>query len=240
MLCSSRHRQQNLFSRHRLFVGRALLFIAAPATHAITYATDLTFTVIDEQGQPLKQAVVAITSPSIAAANTAPVVHVLDQVNKRFVPDIIAINKDDSIRFPNSDDIRHHVYSFSTTHTFELPLYSGEPENPVQFRNAGMVIVGCNIHDRMKGYIYILEDSRHAISTAGKATFTNLPTEALTVTVYHPQAVSEPALTITLQPNELATLQPLKITLNPIEPKSGPAGKTALEKKFQELRHAKH
>ena len=32
--------------------------------------------------------------------------------------------------FPNRDNIRHHVYSFSSPKKFELPLYIGTPAAP--------------------------------------------------------------------------------------------------------------
>ncbi|MES2604179.1 MAG: methylamine utilization protein, partial [Pseudomonadota bacterium] len=179
------------------------------------------------------------SSASIAAETPAPVVHLMDQNGKRFLPDVIAINKGDSIRFPNSDDIRHHVYSFSVPLTFELPLYSGEPENPVRFQEAGTVIVGCNIHDRMQGYIYIVDNARYALTINGKASFAQLPAEALTVTIYHPEAASEPALSFQLQPGEAANAQAYRIELKAaMEPDTSKM--TELEKKFLQLRHGAH
>ena len=56
---------------------------------------------------------------------------------------------------PNRDNIRHHVYSFSPAKRFELPLYAGVPTQPVLFDKAGVVVLGCNIHDWMIGYIYV-------------------------------------------------------------------------------------
>ncbi|MES2626851.1 MAG: hypothetical protein V4628_16315, partial [Pseudomonadota bacterium] len=107
----------------------SLLFVS----HVVC-ASSATLNLVDQKGNPLERAVVSITSASMPANKKAPVVHLMDQVGKRFVPDVVAIYTNDSIRFPNSDDIRHHVYSFSVPLTFELPLYSGEPENPVVFR----------------------------------------------------------------------------------------------------------
>src|SRR2546426_2776258 len=36
-------------------------------------------------------------------------------------------------RSPNRDNIRHHVYPFSSPKKFELPLYIGTPAAPVLF-----------------------------------------------------------------------------------------------------------
>jgi plastocyanin len=215
------------------------LFTLLLLASSFALAADATFSVVDQQGQPLNQAVITITSASIAAEAPAPAVHLMDQNGKRFQPDVIAINKGDSIRFPNSDDIRHHVYSFSVPLTFELPLYSGEPKNPVLFQEAGTVIVGCNIHDRMQGYIYVIDDARYTKSVNGKANFSGLPAEALTVTIYHPEAATDPALRFQLQPGEAASAQPYRIEMKAV-PEPDTSTMTELEKKFLQLRHGAH
>lgn len=40
---------------------------------------------------------------------------------------------------------------------FELPLFQGTTAAPVRFDQAGLVTVGCNIHDWMLGYIVVLD-----------------------------------------------------------------------------------
>ncbi len=211
-----------------------LLVLASPLVEAASASLNI----VNQHGQPVEGAVVAIASASITGAPTAPAVHLMDQVGKRFVPEVIAISTGDSIRFPNSDDIRHHVYSFSVPLTFELPLYSGEPENPVLFREAGMVIVGCNIHDRMQGNIYIFDKQLHAVSVAGKTAFSELPDEELTVTIYHPEAVTEPAMKFVVQASELAkATTPYQIELKLAVAEPDTASMTELQKKFLQLRH---
>ena len=62
---------------------------------------------------------------------------IIDQRDKQFVPYVTAVQVGTSITFPNSDNIRHHVYSFSPAKKFELPLYKGTPANPIVFSTAG-------------------------------------------------------------------------------------------------------
>ena len=50
-----------------------------------------------------------------------------------------AVQAGTAIRFPNSDDIRHSVFSFSPAKTFTLKLYSGIPAEPVLFDKSGLV-----------------------------------------------------------------------------------------------------
>ena len=41
------------------------------------------------------------------------------------------------LSFPNNDNVRHQVYSFSPAKRFELPLYAGTPAQPMQARAPG-------------------------------------------------------------------------------------------------------
>ena len=66
-----------------------------------------------------------------------------------------AIGLGSSVKFPNSDNIRHMVYSLSGAKKFELPLYIGKEAPAVVFDNAGLVTLGCNIHDKMQGFIRV-------------------------------------------------------------------------------------
>jgi hypothetical protein len=58
-----------------------------------------------------------------------------------------------AVRFPNKDNIRHQVYSFSAAKTFTLKLYSGTPSDPILIDRSGLIVLGCNIHDHMVGWI---------------------------------------------------------------------------------------
>ncbi|MDZ7784535.1 MAG: hypothetical protein U5K56_16885 [Halioglobus sp.] len=94
-----------------------------------------------------------------------------------------------AVQFPNSDDTRHHVYSFSPGNTFELKLYRAGDAPPVVFENPGVVTLGCNIHDNMKAYIVVSDNPAIALSNAdGIADLAWLPAgEAVTLEVWHPQ-----------------------------------------------------
>jgi len=101
---------------------------------------------------------------------------VVDQINKQFAPQVSVIETGTTVSFPNRDNIRHHVYSFSPAKPFELKLYSGKPSNPVLFDHAGVVTLGCNIHDVMLGYVVVVDTPFHAITDAqGLARIHGLP-----------------------------------------------------------------
>ena len=136
--------------------------ISASAANAATISGQVT----GPDGQPIPQAVVFVESPVAGepeAASTPPSAE-MDQINKTFVPHVLPVAVGTRVRFPNSDQIHHHVYSFSRTKTFELPLYKGENAPPVLFDKPGVVKIGCNIHDWMSGIILVLPTRHFAIT----------------------------------------------------------------------------
>lgn len=117
---------------------------------------------LDQDGQPVSQAVISI--PSVIVSNSVAQTAIMDQVNKQFVPHVLLVNQDQLVSFPNSDDIRHHVYSFSEPKPFEIKLYRGTPIAPNLFDQPGVVILGCNVHDHMVGYIYVADNSMASVT----------------------------------------------------------------------------
>jgi plastocyanin len=149
----------------------------------------------DDRGKPIADVIVSLTPPGPAPApRPAPVV--IDQQNKEFVPPILAVQVGTSVTFPNRDNIRHHVYSFSPAKRFELPLYIGTPAAPVVFDTPGVVVLGCNIHDWMVGYVYVLATPYFArTAEEGKARLADVPPGAYEARVWHPRMKGEPEKT---------------------------------------------
>ncbi|MCP4586805.1 methylamine utilization protein [Pseudoalteromonas sp. SCSIO 43101] len=157
---------------------------------ANVFAADISFTVRDQFGEPLADAVIELQGNKNLAHTQLPVA-VMDQVNKQFSPNVLVIQQGQSVDFPNSDNIRHHVYSFSSAKPFNIKLYADRPEKPELFDNAGVVVLGCNIHDSMVGYIYVANGA-NTLKTAqdGKVQLKDIsvPTN---ITIWHPNQASE-------------------------------------------------
>ena len=95
------------------------------------------------------------------------------------MPLVSVVQTGAAITFPNKDNIEHDVYSFSPAKRFELNLYHGIPASPVVFDKAGLVVMGCNIHDSMIAYLLIVDTPWFAKTDAsGRATIDNLPADA--------------------------------------------------------------
>ncbi|MEX1197018.1 MAG: methylamine utilization protein [Pseudohongiellaceae bacterium] len=148
-------------------------------------AESLAVTVLDQHGEPLADTVVEIREQrrQLTPDENA----VIDQINRRFVPMVIAIHPGQSVEFPNSDNVRHHVYSFSDIRQFSTRLYADDPVDPVQFNQAGIATLGCNIHDSMVGYVYVSEWQHVAVSDErGRLQLEDLTAFPDTLHVWHP------------------------------------------------------
>ena len=174
-----------------------ILWVAAASMTLCTWpgfsgpaeAGEVNAVVRDQRDQPVEDAVVLAVPESGAGALPAkPGREEVDQINKEFVPHVKPVLVGSPVYFPNKDDIRHHVYSFSAAKTFELPLYVGTPAKPVVFDRPGVVTVGCNIHDWMIGYIYVAETPYFGkTGRNGKVGLQNLPPGPYAVLVWHPR-----------------------------------------------------
>jgi plastocyanin len=129
---------------------------------------ELVVEVHDAKGRPLADAIVTATGPAPAAGGKRPAA-TIDQINQEFVPQVSAVQVGTAVHFPNQDNIRHHVYSFSPAKQFELPLYKGTEAPPVVFDRSGLVVLGCNIHDWMLGYLYVGKHRGSPVRGDGRA-----------------------------------------------------------------------
>ncbi|PHQ89356.1 MAG: plastocyanin [Idiomarina sp.] len=126
-------------------------------------ADTVTVEVVAADGQPLVNAALLIEreKPSVKVPGQSAVV---DQVDKQFTPTVSAVEPGTDVVFPNSDNIRHHVYSFSAAKNFELKLYSDKEKPSVNFDKAGIVTLGCNIHDQMVAYVLVSDEYDVAVT----------------------------------------------------------------------------
>ena len=171
---------------HSPILPRVALACAAWCASSAASAATLSVHVVDERGRPLEDAVVSVLAgePRAAPPGTTATI---DQVDRRFAPDVVAIQTGTSVSFPNGDDVRHHVYSFSKPNDFQIKLYHGEPGETVRFEHAGLVTLGCNIHDGMVGHIAVVDTPLHAVTGAGgRADVAGVPAGSHALSVWHP------------------------------------------------------
>jgi plastocyanin len=164
----------------------AALGMAALASNAA--ARTISGQVLGQDGKPIANAVVFVQEPA-SLPSTAASTAIMDQFNKAFVPEMLPIAVGTQVRFPNRDQIRHHVYSFSRPKRFELPLYKGEDAPPVLFDKPGVVKIGCNIHDWMSAIILVLPSGHFAVTKEdGTFSLPGLDSGQYTIMAWHAQS----------------------------------------------------
>jgi plastocyanin len=185
--------------------------LAAPGAWAAT----LQVSVLAADGQPLADAVVVLEPPPGSPARTPqPVRTTVQQERMRFQPALLVVPVGSAVRFTNIDPFDHHVrgrpaaadtLSSPQAAGFELRL-AGAAEGrtggsqEVVMNQAGPVELGCHLHSRMRGHIYVA-DSPWVVKTdaAGQATLSGVPEGAARLKVWHPdQLVATPPTGVTV------------------------------------------
>jgi plastocyanin len=158
-----------------------LLWFAGPAA---AFAGDVAVTVRDPHGAPVADAVVSVDAKASGPIHF-PWPYVMAQKDIQFHPFVLVVPVGADVSFPNFDNVRHHVYSFSPAKTFELKLYGHDETRVVHFDKPGIVQLGCNIHDSMIAFIVVVE-TPYAVKTddQGVAVLHGVPTGAQTVKVW--------------------------------------------------------
>lgn len=167
---------------------RALAALLAFAVAPAAVAADLTVTVTDDAGRPVRDAVVLVPAPPGSGGALKPSGPMtVAQKDLQFRPFVLIAPVGAKVAFPNEDAVRHHVYSFSPAKTFDLKLYGKDESRSVTFDKVGVVPLGCNIHDSMSAYVRVV-DTPWAVKTdaRGIATLKDVPASARSLIVWHP------------------------------------------------------
>lgn len=152
-------------------------------------AAPLDLRLVDVGGKGVAGTVVTLRSTDASRPLAPPIKATLDQIDLKFVPHVLVVPAGSKVDIPNSDKVRHQVYSFSATKRFELPLYSGKPYDPLLFDKRGVATLGCNIHDQMRAYVYVVEAQYFGRTDAdGTWRLADVPEGEYTVQIWHPLA----------------------------------------------------
>ncbi|MBR2513470.1 MAG: Cupredoxin [Halomonas sp.] len=184
-----------------------------------------TLSVADTEGTPLEHAVVEIY---IEGTATPPATEEnIFQRDAAFHPTVTTVPTGSYVAFPNEDTTRHHVFSFSPAKVFDLELFLNETPPPIHFDQAGVVVLGCNIHDQMQAFIVVSDAPYAALTNAdGTLDVPELPEGRHRMRVWHSRMddsqnvwwegdISDAdTLTVSL---ELNALTPEPATLSPLQ-----------------------
>lgn len=113
---------------------------------------------------------------------------VMDQLKLTFVPHVLPVLAGTRVAFPNSDEVRHNVFSPSPVKRFNLGTYPRGVTKHVVFDKPGVIELLCNVHAEMSGYIVVLETPYVArVAADGTYALKNLPQGTYDITAWREQ-----------------------------------------------------
>ncbi|QIK77545.1 methylamine utilization protein [Sphingomonas piscis] len=201
----------------RPFTLLAALSFVTPAV-----ASPLVAQVLDAAGKPVQNAVVAFRPAGVSVRPRVGAGYAIAQKDMQFRPFVAVVPVGATVSFPNLDPTKHHVYSFSAAKKFELKLFAKDQSRSIRFDKAGVVPLGCNIHDSMSAFLYV-SDTAFAATTdsRGIVRFGDAP-PAGALTVWHPYLRSPGNQMVRqLRPNERAVKVAVRLRPPPMHSSSG-------------------
>ncbi|NRR30501.1 methylamine utilization protein [Oxalobacteraceae bacterium] len=150
----------------------------------------------------------------------------IEQKNLKFQPLVTVVQTGSKIAFPNNDKVRHHIYSFSPVHKFDQKLYSGTSAAPQLFDKAGIVVLGCNIHDKMVAYVKIVDTPYFAKTDGSGAARIELPPGKYVLKAWHFNTVGglTPEQNIVVAPGDALSSAVFKLPMKPPAPDADAPG----------------
>ena len=112
---------------------------------------------------------------------------ILDQLNLTFVPHVIAVQKGTKIDFPNSDSVRHNLYSPpDCCNQFNLGTYDVGVIKTVDFDKVCSIPLLCNVHAEMSAFVLVLENPYFSVTEKdGVFKIDNVPPGTYKVSAWH-------------------------------------------------------
>jgi plastocyanin len=198
-------------------VAFSLLFLSAAGANA----TGIVVQVQDAAGKVLPDTVIFVEPEGGAAAGraAAPAAAEIEQKGLKFMPLVTVVQTGAKVQFPNNDKVRHHIYSFSPAHKFDQKLYSGQSATPQVFDKAGVVVLGCNIHDKMVAYVKVVDTPYFAKTDGSGAARIELPAGGkYVVKAWHYNTVggATPEQVLMVKAGETLTSGVFKLPMKPL------------------------
>jgi len=112
---------------------------------------------------------------------------VVDQLNLIFLPHVLAVQKGTTIDFPNSDLVRHNVFSTpDCCNQFNLGTYDVGTSKPITFNESCEIPLLCNVHAEMSAYVVVLDNPYFGVTEKdGSFRIENVPPGAYRLKTWH-------------------------------------------------------
>jgi plastocyanin len=126
----------------------------------------------------------------------------LDQVNCRYVPHVLAVQVGQPVRIRSSDPTLHNVhYTPSKNRSDNLSMTRAGEESTVTFAHDEFIRVRCDVHPWMNAWVGVFSTPLHAVTgDAGAFELTNVPAGTYTLAAWH-EVYGEQTQSITVGPD---------------------------------------
>lgn len=141
----------------------------------------------------------------------------VNQKGQEFSPFVTVVPKGAVVKFQNGDTVQHNIYSFSSEEKLNFPLHGpGVALSTKPMDKLGEVELGCNIHDWMSAFLFVVDTPVFAISGKdGKAELSKVPAGSFKFSVWHPYLKDKKSIpAFTYKPGE--PLLPLRLQVRSV------------------------
>jgi plastocyanin len=113
----------------------------------------------------------------------------IQQLDRRFMPDLVVIPVGSAVTFPNMDPIFHNLYSLSKPRSFDLGNYDKGQTRKVTFPKPGIVDIYCHLHPNMQATVVVTPNRWFARPDSnGQYRIPNVPSGQYTLVAWHKTA----------------------------------------------------
>jgi plastocyanin len=147
----------------------------------------------DAEQDPLtyerSRVVVYLEGQTAAKVSGAPATPQIQQLDRRFIPDLVVVPVGATVTFPNMDPIFHNIYSLSKSKSFDLGNYDKGQTRKVTFAKPGIVDVYCHLHPNMQATVVVTPNRWYAQPDRnGQYRIPDVPPGRYTLVAWHKTA----------------------------------------------------
>jgi plastocyanin len=148
----------------RRALGSLAFLCALPCAHASAQGGSIVGTAsVPSAG--ITGVVVYLVPENGATPAPPPMTAVMDQLDLKFVPRILAVTPGSTVSFPNSDAVMHNVFHPSVAAgAFDLGTYPKGERRSFTFADEGAFVIFCHVHPEMIAYVVVVASAHLAVS----------------------------------------------------------------------------
>jgi len=138
----------------------------------------------------LAETIVTLEGPGLEGIKREPKTWIMNQENFQFVPELLALEEGDSVKFTNSDAALHNVMTFKGPSPFNVNLTQGNEYVQCFKEGNGLdqpIRLSCVYHGSMRAWIYVFPHPFFVVTGKdGKFDLKDVPIGIYRLRVSHP------------------------------------------------------